>query len=218
MTDLTFSCVSARPEPYGAGPTLLFRLRIEAPEGVRVHAAVLRCQLRIEPAQRRYAAAEVEMLGDLFGEPERWGTTLKPLQFAHASVAVSGFTGVTEIDLPVACTYDMEVASAKYFRALADGEIPLLLLFSGTVFTGEHGFTAEPVAWHKEAAFRLPVTVWQDMIQEYFPGSGWLRVRDDCLTALRRYRSERALPSWEQVFEDLLRDAARPVKEVSHDR
>jgi uncharacterized protein DUF6084 len=204
MTDLSFFCTGVRPEPYGAGPTLLFRLRIEAPEGTRVHAAALRCQIRIEPVQRRYAPAEVEMLGDLFGEPSRWSTTLKPVQFAHSSVTVAGFTGATEIDLPVACTYDMEVASAKYFRALADGEVPLLLLFSGTVFTSGPGFTAEPVPWHKEARFRMPVKVWQDLISQYFPGSGWLRVRDDCLESLRRYRSQRALPSWESVFEELL--------------
>lgn len=210
MTDLTFTCVGVRPEPYGTGPTLLFRLRIEAAGGARIHAVALRCQLRIEPVQRRYAPAEMEMLGDLFGEPDRWSTTLKPLQFAHASVTVPGFTGATEIELPVACTYDMEVASAAYFRALADGEVPLLLLFSGTVFSGDRGFMAEPVPWHKEAAFRMPVKVWRSMIEQYFPGSGWLRVRDDCLDALRRFRSERALPSWERVFEELLRTAAAP--------
>ncbi|MFF3751610.1 DUF6084 family protein [Streptomyces sp. NPDC002018] len=211
MTDLTFTCADVRPEPYGTGPTLLFRLQIEAddPE-TRIHAVSLRCQMRIEPVQRRYAPAEMEMLGDLFGEPERWSTTLKPLQFAHASVTVPGFTGATEIELPVACTYDMEVASTKYFRALADGEVPLLLLFSGTVFSGDRGFVAEPVPWHKETSFRMPVKVWRNMIEQYFPGSGWLRVRDDCLDALRRFRSERALLSWERTFEELLRTAEAP--------
>ncbi|MEU3186121.1 DUF6084 family protein [Streptomyces sp. NPDC006923] len=207
MTDLTFSCAAVRPEPYGAGPTLLFRLRIEAADGARIHAVALRCQIRIEPVQRRYAPAEVEMLGDLFGEPDRWSTTLKPLQFAHASVTLPGFTGSTEIELPVTCTYDTEVASATYFRALADGEVPLLMLFSGTVFSGDRGFVAEPVPWHKETAFRMPVKIWQDMIDQYFPGTGWLRISDDCLDSLRRYRSERALPSWERTFEELLRTA-----------
>ncbi|MFE4827862.1 DUF6084 family protein [Streptomyces sp. NPDC056672] len=208
MTDLTFTCTDVRPEPYGTGPTLLFRLRIETDDpATRIHAVALRCQMRIEPVQRRYTPAEMEMLGDLFGEPERWSTTLKPLQFAHASTTVPGFTGATEIELPVACTYDMEVASAKYFRALADGEVPLLLLFSGTVFSGDRGFVAEPVPWHKETSFRMPVKVWQNMIEQYFPGSGWLRVRDNCLDALRRFRSERALPSWERTFEELLRTA-----------
>ena len=70
--------------------------------------------------------------------------------------------GHTEFDLPVECTYDFEVAGAKYIHSLADGEIPLLLLFSGTVFTrGESGFSAEPVPWDREASYRMPVSVWR---------------------------------------------------------
>ncbi|KOV60637.1 hypothetical protein ADK64_30565 [Streptomyces sp. MMG1121] len=202
---MEFSCTGVRPEPYGASPTLLFGLRIEESDHRPVHAIALRCQIRIEPARRTYAPEEIDMLADLFGEPGRWDTTLKPLQFAHASLAVPGFTGATEVELPVPCTYDTEVASASYFRALAGGEIPLLLLYSGTVFTiGPQGFHAEPVPWHKESAYRMPVRVWRELIDAYFPGTGWIRVRDDCLEALRRYRSERALPSWEQVFAELL--------------
>jgi hypothetical protein len=207
VTDLDFTCTDVRPEDYAAGPTLLFRLRIDAAGGERVHALALRCQIRIEPARRKYDAGEAALLGDLFGEPERWGTTLKPLQFAHASITVPGFTGSTETDLPVPCTYDTEVASAKYFRALAGGEVPLLLLFSGTVFTGERGFRAEPVPWHKEATVRMPVRVWQQMIDQYFPNTGWLLLRRDSLDALQRYRSQRALPSWEHVVDELLRTA-----------
>ncbi|MFD4573355.1 DUF6084 family protein [Streptomyces sp. NPDC058417] len=204
MTDLDITCTGVRVEPFGAAPTLLFGLRIEEIDHQAVHAIALRCQLRVEPARRTYAPEETDMLADLFGEPGRWDTTLKPLQFAHASIAVPGFTGVTEVDLPVPCTYDTEVASASYFRALAQGEIPLLMLYSGTVFTGRGGFRAEPIPWHKESSFRMPVQVWRQMIEDYFPGTGWIRVRDDCLDALRRYRSAHALPSWEQVFTELL--------------
>lgn len=147
------------------------------------------------------------MLSDLFGEPSRWSSTLKPLQFAHASITVPAFTGTTHVDLPVPCTYDTEVASASYFRALARGEIPLLMLFSGTVFTGRNGFRAEPIPWHKETSCLMPVDVWRELIESYFPGTGWLRLRKDTLESLRRYRSARALPSWEQVFEELLASA-----------
>ncbi|MEU8690018.1 DUF6084 family protein [Streptomyces sp. NPDC048665] len=204
MTDLEFSCTGVRPEAYGTGPTLLFGLRIEESDHQPVHAVALRCQIRIEPGHRTYEPEEVDMLADLFGEPGRWSTTLKPLQFAHVSLTVPAFTGVTEVDMPVPCTYDTEVASASYFRALTKGEIPLLLLYSGTVFTGRQGFRAEPIPWHKESTFRMPVQVWRDMIEAYFPGTGWIRVRNDCLEELRRYRSRHALPSWEQVFTELL--------------
>ncbi|WP_433406257.1 DUF6084 family protein [Streptomyces sp. CA-146814] len=204
MTDLDLRCTGVRPEPFGASPTLLFDLRIEELDHQPVHAVALRCQIRIEPAQRTYEPDEVDMLGDLFGEPSRWSSTLKPLQFAHASITVPAFTGTTHVDLPVPCTYDTEVASASYFRALARGEIPLLLLFSGTVFTGRNGFRAEPIPWHREASCLMPVDVWRELIESYFPNTGWLRLRKDCLESLRRYRSERALPSWEQVFDELM--------------
>ncbi|MFJ7063307.1 DUF6084 family protein [Streptomyces griseobrunneus] len=207
MTDLDFRCTGVRPEPFGASPTLLFDLRIEELDHQPVHAVALRCQIRIEPAQRTYDPDEVDMLGDLFGEPSRWSSTLKPLQFAHASITVPAFTGTTHVDLPVPCTYDTEVASASYFRALARGEIPLLMLFSGTVFTGRNGFRAEPIPWHKEASCLMPVDVWRELIESYFPNTGWLRLRKDSLESLRRYRSAQALPSWEQVFEELLATA-----------
>ncbi|MET8059809.1 DUF6084 family protein [Streptomyces microflavus] len=207
MTDLDFRCTGVRPEPFGASPTLLFDLRIEELDHQPVHAVALRCQIRIEPAQRTYDPDEVDMLGDLFGEPSRWSSTLKPLQFAHASITVPAFTGTTHVDLPVPCTYDTEVASASYFRALARGEIPLLMLFSGTVFTGRNGFRAEPIPWHKETSCLMPVEVWRELIESYFPNTGWLRLRKDSLESLRRYRSARALPSWEQVFEELLASA-----------
>lgn len=214
MSDLGFTCTGVRCEPYAAGPTLLFTLRIEESDRKRVHAVLLRCQIRIEPGRRAYGAGEAERLGDLFGEPARWGSTLKPVQFAHASVTVPGFDGVTEVDLPVACSYDTEVASGAYFRGLEGGEVPLLLLFSGTVFSGARGFTPEPIPWHKEASYRMPVAVWQQMIEQHFPGSGWLRIREDSLERLRRFRADRGLTSWDGVLDTLL-DSAERAREAT---
>lgn len=202
---LDFACVGVRAEPYAAGPTLVFRVKITATgEDTRVHALALRCQFRVEPARRRYGDAEAVRLGDLFGERERWGRSLNPLQFAQVSVVVPGFDGSTEVDLPVPCSYDTEIASTRYCEALADGEVPLLLLFSGTAFRGPGGFQVEPVPWHKEAVCRMPVAVWREMIEQHFPGCGWLRLPRDVLDALRAYRSRQALPSWEATVEHLL--------------
>ncbi|MCQ4079340.1 DUF6084 family protein [Streptomyces sp. RB6PN25] len=211
MTELSFSCTDVRADPYAAGPTLIFRLRITAAAPDRVHALALRCQIRIEPARRRYEPAEADRLGDLFGDRSRWGHTLHPLQFAHASLVVPGFTGHTETDLAVPCTYDMDISSARYLRALDDGEVPLLLLFSGTAFTGEGGFRAEPVPWDREAAFRMPVRVWREMIEQHFPGCGWIRLDRGTMDALLEYRSRNALPSWEETVRALLRSADPPV-------
>lgn len=136
MTDLAFTCTGVRADPYAAGPTLVFRLRITAAGDARVHALALRCQIRIEPARRSYGPKEADGLADLFGERARWGTTLQPVQFAQVAVMVPSFTGETETELVVPCTYDMDIAATRYFDALEDGEAPLLMLFSGTAFTG----------------------------------------------------------------------------------
>lgn len=144
MSKLSFTVLGARAEPYAAGPTLVFRLQITETSGERIHAIALRCQIQIEPRRRRYSPTEEERLLELFGEPQRWGDTLRTVLWTHASLMVPGFRESAEVDLPVTCTYDFEVAGAKYFHALDDGEIPLLLLFSGTVFAkGQTGFSVE---------------------------------------------------------------------------
>jgi hypothetical protein len=208
MSDLAFEVLDARAEPYAAVPTIMIRLRITERSGAPVHALVLRCQIRIEPQLRRYAAEEEARLVDVFGEPPQWGTSLSPFLWTHVATTLTGFTGVTEIDLPVTCTYDLEVAGTKYFHALDGGEIPLVLLFSGTTFVrGDAGVSVAPVAWHEDASYRLPVRVWRDMMDLYFPNSGWLMVSRDTLDALTRFKVARALPTWDHVVERLLKEA-----------
>jgi hypothetical protein len=203
--------LDAAPEPYGAAPMLLFRIRASESTGETVHAIALRAQLMIEPQRRRYADAERDGLTDLFGTPDRWRTTLKPFLWAHSSTMVRGFTGDIEFDLPVPCTYDFEVAAAKYLHSLGDGDVPLTFLFSGTVFTrGATGFAVEQVPWHLEAAYRLPVRVWRAVMDTYFPGGGWIRLDRDTLDALARYRSARGQTSWEQTLAELLPTEVHP--------
>ena len=123
---------------------------------------------------------------------------------------VQGFTGSCEVDLPVACTYDFEITAAKYFHALDGGEIPLFMLFSGTAFTrGQTGFSVEPVPWEKEARFRLPVRVWRELMDHYFPGGAWIRLRRESFDALHQFRGRRALATWDDAVETLLHDAKR---------
>lgn len=208
MTDLTFTCTGVHADPYAAGPTLVFRLRITATADTRVHALALRCQLRIEPARRGYETAEAACLADLFGERSRWGTTLQPVQFAQVALMVPSFTGQTETDLVVPCTYDMDIAASRYFSALEGGEAPLLMLFSGTAFIGAGGFHVEPVPWDCEASYRMPVAVWHEMVEQHFPGCGWLRLPRDTMDALLAYRSRHALASWEATVRALLDAAA----------
>ncbi|MEV8530509.1 DUF6084 family protein [Streptomyces sp. NPDC051211] len=209
MTEFAFTCTGVRADAYAAGPTLVFRLRITAGGDAPVHALALRCQIRIEPARRGYGPAEAEGLADLFGEPSRWGSTLKPVQFAQVALMVPGFTGETETDLAVPCTYDMDIAATRYFSALEGGEVPLLMLFSGTAFTGAGGFHVEPVPWDREAPYRMPVAVWREMVEQHFPGCGWLRLPRDAMDELLAFRSRHALASWEATVRALLDAAAR---------
>ncbi|GAA1084251.1 DUF6084 family protein [Kitasatospora arboriphila] len=208
--DLTFDCTGVQGDRYAAGPTLLFRLRIGS-AGARVHALALRCQLRIEPARRGYGDGEAERLGDLFGERSRWGTSLNPVQFAQVPLLVPGFTGSTDVELPVPCTYDLDIAATRYLASLEDGDVPLLMLFSGTVFTGEDGFGVQPVPWHKETRVKLPVRVWREMMEQHFPGCGWLRLPKDAMDELLAYRSRHGLPSWEATVRALLAAADGPA-------
>lgn len=205
MTDLTFSVVDIQAAPYAAAPILLARLRVEETSGEAVHALALRCQVRIEPQRRRYDAAEEAGLLDLFGPRARWGDTLKPLLWMHATAMVPGFTGASEFDLPLPCTYDFEVSGSKYLQALRDGDIPLVLLFSGTVFSrGQSGFAVTQIPWDREARHRLPVAVWQHVMDLYFPGSRWLRVDRETADALTAYKSRHGFITWEDALAALL--------------
>jgi hypothetical protein len=209
VSDLEITCVDVRPDLYAAAPTMVFRLRLTESTGVRMHAIALRVQIRIEPARRRYTPAEAERLVELFGETPQWAESLKPMQFASVPAMVPSFTGRTEVDVPVTCTYDFEVASAKYLHGLGVGEVPMLLLFSGTVFrrTDDGRFEVEQVPWSLEARHRVPVSVWRDLMDRFFPNSGWIRVRRDVIDALQRYKARNALATWEDTLAALLKQA-----------
>ncbi|WP_440098170.1 DUF6084 family protein [Streptosporangium sp. H16] len=210
VDELAFDCVDVRAEAYAAFPTLIFRLRVTDPSPGGVHTIALRCQIRVEPHLRRYGDTEAELLGDLFGDRARWGDTLKPLRFADVSVMVPAFTGSTEIDVPVPCGYDLEVSAGRYFAALDDGEIPMVMLFSGTVFArARDGFSVSQVPWHREARCRPPVAVWRELMDRYFPNSGWLRLHRDTLRELSRFKSGRALATWDETLELLLKETRR---------
>jgi hypothetical protein len=210
VTDLHFDCVGAQADRYAVTPAMTLKLVISETTGQRVEAIALRCQLRIEPARRRYSDAEAERLEDLFGEKQRWSETLRPVQFSNVSIMVGGFTGRTELDLPVPLTYDMEIGATRYFAGLDDGEVPLLLLFSGTIFGMADGrLSVAQVPWSKEAHFRLPVAVWRAAIDAHFPNSAWFRVSTHTRDELQRFKTRHALPTWEATVLELLAAAQR---------
>jgi hypothetical protein len=214
MPDLAISVETAEVVPFAAAPTLAFRLRVTNDDPAeKIHTVVLRCQIQIEVARRRYSGAEQERLRDLFGEPQRWGQTLRNLLWTNASAVVPQFTSATTVDLQVPCTFDFCVATTKYFNGLADGEIPVCLMFSGTVFYADPAgaLRVAPISWEKETKFRVPLKVWKDMMDSYYPNSAWLCLRRDVFEELHRFKVERGLPTWEQAFEAMLASSKEPV-------
>jgi Family of unknown function (DUF6084) len=212
MPDLSFKVETAGAVAYAATPTLAFQLRIaNAITGETVHTVALRCQIQIEASRRRYTAEEQRNMLDLFGEPERWSQTLRSLLWTHVSVVVPGFEGTTLAELPVPCTFDFNVAATKYFEGLTGGEIPLRLMFSGTVFyAGEDGaLQVAPISWEQETAFKLPQKVWREMMDSYYPNTAWVSLRRDVFERLYQYKTQRGIPTWEQALESML-----PVEET----
>jgi Family of unknown function (DUF6084) len=208
VNDLAIEVVDVKPAPFAAVPTLMFRLAVADDSGDPVHAVALRAQIQIEPQRRRYTREEEARLFELFGPQPQWGDSLRPFLWTHATAMLTGFTGRTEVDLPVPCSYDFEVAAAKYLHALDEGEIPLVLLFSGTVFARRDGVVSvQPVPWHIEAPYRLPAKVWRELMDLYFPNGGWIRLRRETIDALTRFKAERAIPSWDDALELLLKEA-----------
>ena len=209
MADLTFDCIAAQADRYAVMPSISLTLRISETSGQRIDAIALRCQIRIEPSRRRYTTGEEKRLKDLFGETTQWADTLKPMQFTNISTMVTGFTGSTEIPLPVTFSYDLEIGSGRYFASLESGEIPLLLLFSGTIFSVVDGkFQVQQVPWSKEATYRLPVSVWQEAVDVHFPNSGWITMNRQTLEELQQFKTRRALPTWDATVSALLAEAA----------
>ncbi len=205
MSDLTFSVLAARAEPYAVAPQLALRLLVEESTGADIYAIALRVQIMIEPQRRRYDSAEAERVVDLFGRQERYGETLRPMLWTHAAQMVLAFRGSTDFDLPVPCSYDFEVAAHKYLSALDNADVPLLLLFSGTVIErGERGIASGFVPWSCEARFRLPVAAWRETMDAHFPNSAWLRLSRDTFDELHRYKTTQQCPTWDVALTRLI--------------
>lgn len=196
----------AEPVPHAAAPTMRFRLEADDASGRDVYTVALCAQIHLEPGKRPYGEAEIDRLGDLFGTRDRWPATTRPFLWGRVDVLVPSFTGGIAFDLLLACTYDHEVASAKYLASLDGGDVPVAFHFSGSVmYRGDGGgLQIVQVPWESSASYSLPVDVWRAMIASYYPNSGWVRLHADTLAELRRQAAERGLPSLEACVLELL--------------
>jgi hypothetical protein len=169
----------------------------------------LTIQLMIEPARRSYDDATRGRLVELFGAPERWAVTTRSLVWSQLDVLVPAFIGSTTVSVPIACHYDLELAAAKYLHSLPDGHAPLALHFNGTIYyPGEDGgLQMVLVPWNKSIDFRMPVSVWQETIEHYYPNTGWVALGSQTLAALQREKLRRGLPTLDACVQELLGEA-----------
>jgi hypothetical protein len=209
MSALTIAVMNACPASYTAAPAVVFRVRIDDPTGGRVHAMLLRSQILIEPRRRRYLPDEQERLFELFGDAAEWPRALNPVTWAQVPLVVPSFERSIDVELQVPCTYDLDIASAKYLHALREGDVPLCFLFSGTMFRVEQGrLQIEPISWSLEAAYRLPASVWQATMDQFFPGGGWLRLQRETIDRLQAFRGQQAAITWDEAIDALLQRAS----------
>ena len=204
--DPEFAVVGARPVRYAAAPMLAIDLQVSEGSGRQVYMIALTIQLMIEPARRAYDDATRERLVELFGAPERWAVTTRSLVWSQLDVLVPAFTGSTTVSVPIACHYDLELAAAKYLQSLPDGEAPLALHFNGTIYYpgDDGGLQMVLVPWSKSTDFRMPVSVWRETIEHYYPNTGWVALRSQTLETLQREKLRRGLPTLDACLDQLL--------------
>jgi Family of unknown function (DUF6084) len=203
---LGFAVTGAWRVEHTAAPMIAFGLRVTNEDDRPIRSILLDTQIRIAARRRSYDARAQERLFELFGATKDWGTTLRSLLWTRLRTVVPPFTGAADVDLEVPCSYDLEVTASRYLDALGDGEVPLELMFSGTVFyAGAEGqLQAGRISWEQDAEFRLPVAVWRETMEHHFRDTSWLRLRKESVDRLAAYRSRHALPSWEATLDRLL--------------
>ena len=206
-----FAVLGARAVRHAAAPTIALDLQVSEPSGRPVYMIALRIQLMIEPARRAYDDATRERLLELFGAPERWAVTTRSLVWAQLDVLVPAFTGTTTVTVPIAINYDLELAAAKYLHSLPDGEAPLALHFNGTIYYpgDDGGLQMVLVPWNKSIDFRMPVSVWRETIEHYYPGTGWVALRSQTLEALQRAKLDRGVATLDACVQALLEEQSR---------
>lgn len=210
--DLAFAVTGAEEERFAALPTLRFRLEIARTGGTPVGSIALHTVLRIDVARRRYGREAEGALAELFGTPEQWARSMRPLTWTRTTVHVPAFDDRTTVEIPVECPYDTELAVTKYLRAVGDGDVPLDFLFSGTVFhraPGGRGLTASRISWSDgDTRYALPAGLWHSLTDRYHAGSLWLRLSRETYDRLDAYRARHVLGSPDDAVRALLDSTA----------
>jgi len=212
MPDLDFEILGVEPAVRGLVPLLHFKLGIKnEPPNETIQSVILQAQIQIQAPQRPYNEGEKEKLFELFGAPEQWGQTLRGKLWTHANTTVRTFQGTTDAILSVPCSYDLNLAATKFFYGLEEGDVPLLFLFSGTIFyAGADGrLQVQQISWNKECSYRMPVPLWKELMDHHYPNSAWLYLEREIFERLCAYKRHSGAPNWEQAIERLLAEAGK---------
>jgi hypothetical protein len=206
VPDLKFQVTGIEPASRGLTPLLNFNFKItNSPADQLIDAVLLNAQIQIQCPQRAYSPKEKQNLVELFGPPEMWGQSLRNRLWAQTNATVCAFRGEAEAAFQVPCTFDLTIAATKYIYALEDGEVSLLFLFSGSVFSRSKGLlNVEPIPWDKECVYQMPVRVWRELMEAHYPNSAWVYLQRDVFDRLYAYKREHAWLNWEQTIDSLL--------------
>jgi hypothetical protein len=100
---------------------------------------------------------------------------------------------------------------------LESGEVSLLFLFSGSVFyPGNEGrLQVERISWSKECLYRMPVRVWQQLMDQHYPNSAWISLHRDLFDKLYSYKRRRGHANWDQTIEELLGNEAADENRIA---
>lgn len=215
MPELEFQVTGAEAVTHGLSPLVHFHLLISASEGEQIQTVLLQAQVQLQCPQRTYSPQEKRNLVEIFGPPESWGQTLRNRLWTHTQATVGAFEGITRTVLPAPCTFDLNLAVTKYFYGLTEGDVPLLFLFSGSLFytDSEGRLQVQRISWNKECTYRMPLQVWRQLMEQHYPNSAWLYLRRDVFDRLCAYKRAEGLASWEEVIERLLKapEGAEPT-------
>lgn len=206
--ELIIGVEGVAPVARAALPTLQFRARVRTLGIGAVRSVALESHIRIATDPRNYCEQDRHRLADLLGGPV--GVLRPPpgLLWARATTQIPPFTGETQVEIPVICSYDFEVVAGRFLHSLSGGVVPLDFRFSGAVFYDhDDRLQASRLPPETTATFPMPVRVWRDLMEHYFPGTAWLRLDREVFDALCGYRTANKLTSWSQTLRSLLRSA-----------
>jgi len=218
--DLRFNIETAHALRFAVAPHIVFKLRVTNDRPRVIHSVVLKCQINLDVSRRHYTAEEQHHLSDLFGEPARWGETLRSMLWANMSTTVPSFSESIVVDLQVPCSFDFNVAATKYFHGLTEGEIPVSFYFSGTVFyaSEDTSMQACQISWENEAFHRMPIRVWREMMDAYYPNTAWLCLGRDAFDRLYAYKVQNGIPTLDQALIRVIETVGVSRDEPEHSR